>query len=241
VGRAVGDRASAMGNDVVSAARRKHSPAGGHAVRLDVRDEASVARGVAAAVEVLGGLDAVVYTAGTAHLGRIVDHDVDRWRDVLETNVVGVALVAAAVAPHLAHERGVLLVLSSTIDERERWGLETYGVSKAALNRLVVGLRGEHPDVRFVRATIGNTAGTEFGGNFTDGDLLREAMARWVVSGQHTKAQMPLDGVADVIVGLLALLHAHPDVDVPKLNLEPPGGLLTMPPDEQAFRQFFSG
>jgi NAD(P)-dependent dehydrogenase (short-subunit alcohol dehydrogenase family) len=212
---------------------------GGHAVEIDVRDAGSIEAGVAGAVEKLGGVDAVLYAAGVARLALLADESADDWRAVLETNLVGAALVARAAAPHLAPAHGVMAFCSSTTDGQPRWGLSLYGVSKAALNRLVDSLRAEHRDVRFLRATIGPTVGTEFGDAF-ERAALEEAFAQWVVTAQHTAQSMSLESVADVLLHQIELLLDHPDVDIPHVAIEPPGGPLTMPPTADSLEVFFA-
>ena len=237
IGQETGLAAARAGANVAFAARREDrlaevaAQAGGAcAVPLDVRDEASIVAGVATAVDHLGGLDAVVHSAGMARMGTLANESAARWHEVLETNVIGAALVAREVVPHLgASPGGVMLFCSSTSDDQPRWGLSAYSVSKAALNRLVEGLRHEHRDVRFIRTTIGSTIGTEFGNNF-EGDLLMEAFARWVVSAQHTAKMMTAPELGAVLAELIAMLLSHPDVDMPSISLEPPGGPLTLPP-----------
>jgi NAD(P)-dependent dehydrogenase (short-subunit alcohol dehydrogenase family) len=249
IGRAVGVTAAGEGAHVAFAARRKDrleevvaevaavSPRS-VAVELDVRDEASVVAGIASTVDQLGGLDAVVHCAGVASVAALADVDAARWREVLETNLIGSALVANAAIPHLAASGGVLFLCSSTTDERHRWGLSAYGVSKAGVNRLVESLRAEHTDVRFVRATIGSTLGTEFGDSF-DGEVLTEAMTRWVAGAQHDASYMSLASLADTIVRVLDTLLAHPDVDISRITIEPPGGPLTLPPMRDMLDTFF--
>ncbi|MEY2423161.1 MAG: hypothetical protein QOI95_3228 [Acidimicrobiaceae bacterium] len=217
IGHAVASQAVHEGHDVIVAARR--SVEAWRSITLDVRDEASVARGF----DTIAELDAVLYASGIAQLAPLSDQSADDWRATLETNVVGAALVAKHAVPLLATSNGVMLFCSSTTDDEHRWGLGSYGVSKAALNRLVDGLRAEHPEVRFVRATLGPTMSTGFAGGW-DGDLLGEAFNRWIERGQHTANTMPLDGLAHVVVSLLATLHAHPEVAMPIVHLEPPGG-----------------
>ena len=217
IGRAVATHAAKAGHDVVVAARRTVDDL--PSISLDVRDEDSVARGF----DEIGPIDAVLYAAGIAHLGALADHTAEEWRATLETNLVGAALVAKHAVPLLASNNGVMLFCSSTTDDEHRWGLGSYGVSKAALNRLVDGLRAEHPDVRFVRATLGPTIGTGFADGW-DGELLGEAFNRWIEVGQHTANTMSLDGLAGVVVSLFTTLLAHPDVAMPVIHLEPPGG-----------------
>ena len=80
-----------------------------YAVAVDICDEASVAHALAEAAEHLGGIDAVLHTAGSARLGLLTDQDADAWREVLETNVMGPALVARAAVPHLTSGAGLMV------------------------------------------------------------------------------------------------------------------------------------
>src|SRR5690606_38793090 len=57
-------------------------------VRCDVTDTASVETAVRDAVEILGGLDAVVNNAGIGAQGTVEDNDDDEWHRVLDLNVV---------------------------------------------------------------------------------------------------------------------------------------------------------
>ena len=104
-GRAVAAAAAAAGALVVAAGRRadrldrlvaeRHGDLVG--LRADVRVADDCRRIVDEAVDVLGGLDEAPRTrSGVSPLGRLVDMDVDDWQAVLETNVVGAAVGAAA-------------------------------------------------------------------------------------------------------------------------------------------------
>src|SRR2546430_195454 len=169
IGREIGLAATRAGATVAFAARRKErledavADAGsGIAVVLDVTEPSSVEQGIDIAVGELGGLDVVVYASGVASIAPLSDETEDSWRRTFATNVIGAATVAKVALPHLAPE-GVLLFTSSSNTYRRLWGLSAYGASKAALDRLIEGLRDEHPSVRIVRATLGQTVGTEFG------------------------------------------------------------------------------
>jgi NADP-dependent 3-hydroxy acid dehydrogenase YdfG len=229
IGREIGLAAARAGATVAFAARRKdrldeamQAAGSGHAVVLDVTDRESVESGVADAVTALGGLDVVVYASGVASIAPLSHETADNWRRTLETNVVGAATVASVVLPHLG-DAGIVLFTSSSNTHRRLWGLTAYGASKAALDRLVDGLRDEHPNVRIVRAVIGPTVGTEFGDEF-DMPTLNEAMSRWVTEGQHTMTMMSAEDVGEVTVSLLSTLRAFPEVDIPQVHLDPPGG-----------------
>ena len=84
IGQAVGEAAAAAGAQVVLAARRLDALeataarcARAHAVRIDVRDPDTIDAGVAEAVERLGGLDHVVYSAGMSPLAPVVRADAE--------------------------------------------------------------------------------------------------------------------------------------------------------------------
>src|SRR5690606_30425942 len=126
IGQAVAEAALASGADVVLTARRLENLQAtvdrmgrGHAVRVDVRDPATIDAGVAEAVERLGGLDHVVYSAGLSPLAPVVKADAETWREVLETNVVGAALTIRATVPHLAGH-GIAAFCSSIDVQRTR-------------------------------------------------------------------------------------------------------------------------
>jgi NAD(P)-dependent dehydrogenase (short-subunit alcohol dehydrogenase family) len=65
---------------------------GGAFVHLDITDDGSWERGVAGAIEQLGGLDIVVNNAGVEITSLIVDLDPAQVRKQLEVNVLGTAL-----------------------------------------------------------------------------------------------------------------------------------------------------
>ena len=236
IGREFGEQALRAGARVVFAARRAEvlgeitrASDDAYGVAVDICDETSVARALAETTEHLGGLDAVLHTAGSARLGLLADQGADAWREVLETNVMGPALVARAAVPYLTPGAGVMVFCSSTVEDQPRWGLSGYGVSKVALNRLVECLRLEHENLRFVRATIGSTIGTEFGEKF-EMDTLNEAFAQWIVRAQHTTEMMAVADVAAVLLDLVGTLLEKPGVHIPTVKVEPPGGPLTLRP-----------
>jgi NADP-dependent 3-hydroxy acid dehydrogenase YdfG len=246
IGRDVGVNAVRAGADVAFAARRVEAlneavicAGGGTAVALDVCDFSTVPERVEQATATLGGLDAVLYGAGIARLGQLSSQSAEDWRAVLDTNVIGAAVVAQAVIPHLEATGGPMVFLSSTTERQPRWGLSAYGVSKAALNQLIDALRAEHRAARFVRVTVGSTLGTEFGNHF-DGEVLTEAMAHWVVAAQHTAKYLTSSDLADVLVRLLDLLLENPAIDVPNLSLEPPGGPLTLPATPDVLERLYA-
>jgi NADP-dependent 3-hydroxy acid dehydrogenase YdfG len=159
IGRAVAVLAAGDGIDVVAAARRadRLDELPVQTVVCDARDAGDCETVVASAVSRLGGLDAVVYAAGVSPLVAVAEADAAVWHEVLETNVIGAALVVRAALPHLIAASGRAVFLSSDSVPRPYPGLVAYAASKAALNTLVMGWRVECPEVTFTRVAVGPT------------------------------------------------------------------------------------
>jgi NAD(P)-dependent dehydrogenase (short-subunit alcohol dehydrogenase family) len=98
----------------------------------------------------LGGIDALVDTVGVGPLAGLVDIEADSRRTTLEANGMGGALITIAALPGLSSSGGVVAYPSSvSASITAPWpGLETYIVSKAALDKSVEGWRLEHPRAR---------------------------------------------------------------------------------------------
>jgi NADP-dependent 3-hydroxy acid dehydrogenase YdfG len=245
IGQAVGEVAAAAGAEVVLAARRLDALQAtvarcgrGHAVRIDVREPATIEAGVAEAVDRLGGLDHVVYSAGMSPLAPITRADAEAWREVMETNVIGAALTIRATVPHLAGH-GIAAFCSSIDVQRTRSGLALYGASKCALNNLIDTARVEHPDIRFLTMLIGPTQPTEFGNRF-DPDLAASLFGEWIAQGFMTANLMDTTQLAHSVVALLAMLGENPTVDLRMARLDPVGGLTTLAATPEAIAAAFT-
>jgi NAD(P)-dependent dehydrogenase (short-subunit alcohol dehydrogenase family) len=210
IGRSVGLLAAAAGAHVAFAARRTGrlddavAEAGGQslAIRCDVRNDEHCAEAVAQTVDRFGGLDAVVYGAGTSPLTRSHDATGDLWREVLETNVIGAAQVARASLPHLEASGGRLMFLGSSSVGRPYPGLVPYTTTKAALHEMARGLRGEYPWLRVTTFVVGPTM-SEFADKW-DPKLTEEMFARWAVEGYPSGAAMTIEDMADQVLRVLA-------------------------------------
>jgi NAD(P)-dependent dehydrogenase (short-subunit alcohol dehydrogenase family) len=171
LGRCIGVGLARRGNDVALLARRydrlvnaaKEAGAGALAIACDVTDSSSCQAAIYEAARALEGIDALVYATGVGPLARLVDIDADAWRNTLETNVIGAALVTGAALPYLTSSGGVAAYLSSvSASVTPPWpGLGAYSVSKAALDKLVEAWRNEYPKVGFTRVVVGDCAGGE--------------------------------------------------------------------------------
>ncbi|HUG89502.1 MAG TPA: SDR family oxidoreductase [Planctomycetaceae bacterium] len=119
-GRAVAERIAARGQRALFS-------------QTDVADEDSVRRMVSRTVAAWGRIDVLVNNAAV-FVFKGVDASVDAWRQVLDVNVMGPALVAKHVVPELRKAGGGAIVnlgsISSFIAQPQ---FVTYNTSKAAI------------------------------------------------------------------------------------------------------------
>ncbi|CAM3309884.1 SDR family oxidoreductase [Mycobacterium colombiense] len=218
LGRCIGVGLAQRGDQVALLARRrerletaaKEAGSGAIAVECDICDQASCRSAIDHVADAFGGIDNIVYTPAISPLVRMVDTDADTWRRIFDTNVVGASLVTAAAMPHLTESAGKVVYLSSDAGPYgPPWpGLGAYGVSKAALERLVEAWRSEHPDVGFTNLIVGECAGGE-GESATgmnagwDMDLTMQAYPLWVSRGCMPGKLMPVEDLIDVVHTIL--------------------------------------
>ena len=133
--------------DRLEAAAKELTAAGGaepHPVKMDVRDEASVEHGVAAARERLGGLDIVISNAGYAHPGHVGELPMQAFEDMLAVNYLGMVRVTRAVLPELVRAgSGHITYVSSMLGFMGLYGYTAYAGSKHAIAGFAECLRQE--------------------------------------------------------------------------------------------------
>jgi NAD(P)-dependent dehydrogenase (short-subunit alcohol dehydrogenase family) len=194
LGRCIGVGLGQRGENVALLARRREridaaaKDAGPRAIAIecDVTDEPSCRSAIDRAADALGGIDNIVYTPAVGPLVRMVDTDATTWRRIFDTNVIGASLVTAAAIPHLTASAGKAVYLSSDAGTfGPPWpGLGAYGVSKAALERLVEAWR----------------AGMNEG---WDMDLAMKAVPLWSSRGCMPGKLMPVEDLIDVVHTIL--------------------------------------
>jgi NADP-dependent 3-hydroxy acid dehydrogenase YdfG len=133
IGRAVALRLGEAGAHVFAAGLRAQALAGtaeavakaggaATAVAADLRDPAAAQGLVDRAMADTGWLDVMVNNAGVSYGGPLADGDPEAWREMLEVNVLALALdrVAAAAGPVLARAddvaRAVLFAITQPIE-----------------------------------------------------------------------------------------------------------------------------
>jgi len=218
LGRCIGIGLAQRGDQVALLARRREridaaaqeAGPGTIAIECDVTDEASCRSAVNDAANALGGIDNLVYTPGISPLVRLENTDAETWRRVFDTNVTGAALATAAAVPHLTASAGRAVYLSSpTGTFGPPWpGLGAYGVSKAALERLVEAWQAEHPNIGFTCLIAGECAGGEgdaqTGMNAGwDRELAKLAYPLWLSRGCMSTNLMPVEDLVQVVHTIL--------------------------------------
>jgi NAD(P)-dependent dehydrogenase (short-subunit alcohol dehydrogenase family) len=109
----------------------------------DVRDREQVDATVEAAVEQLGGLDVVMANAGVGVQVPIVGGDPTMFERTIEVNLLGVYYTLRAAGPHISHERGYALAISSLAAAVHPPLLAAYSASKAGVEALTDAFRAE--------------------------------------------------------------------------------------------------
>ncbi len=205
-----------LGWDVVAFARRDDRLAdvakdtGAYPVVGDVTSEADVAR-LTAEASARGPVDAVVNIAGFAWGMDPVDTaDIDRWRAMYETNVLGTIRVTRALLPHLrAAGGGDILLLTSTAGHGTYPGGAGYVASKTAEVSVARTLRmelGGEP-IRVIEIAPGMVRTEEFSLTRFDGD---RSKADQVYAG--VEDPLTAEDVADVVEFALTR-PAHVNID----------------------------
>lgn len=227
IGAATARTLAAQGFHVVAVARRADrirdlaEEVGGTAIVADVTDDAAVD----ALASKLSRVDVLVNNAGGARgLAPVADSDLEHWRWMWETNVIGTLRVTRALLPKLIESGDGLIVTVTSVAALEVYdGGAGYTAAKHGQGALHRTLRGEllGKPVRLTEIAPGAVE-TEFSLVRFDGDQQR---ADAVYTGI---TPLVADDVADVI-GFVASRPAHVDLD-----------LIVMKPRDQASASRFN-
>ncbi len=154
--------------DLESAAREARQKGAGDALALpgDVRDPEDLRAAVGRVVDRWGSVDAAVLSAGVGRPTRFNRFDLDRIRETIEINLLGVVNGAWALLPAFRSQGGGLLVGISSVADRRGSPLNlAYCASKAGVSVFLEGLRAgcRRENIRVVTVKPGfvRTAMTE--------------------------------------------------------------------------------
>lgn len=112
---------------------------------LDVTDQASIEAFLTAATAAHGPIDVLVNNAGLARgVEKIADADGLAWREMIETNVLGLLEVTRRVLPQMvARKQGHIVVIGSVAGHKAYPGGGVYCASKRALQPICEAIRLE--------------------------------------------------------------------------------------------------
>ncbi|HTS12430.1 MAG TPA: SDR family oxidoreductase [Candidatus Limnocylindrales bacterium] len=115
-----------------------------HPLELDVTQEDSVNRAVAAAVEKAGRIDIVINNAGYGVMGVTEAVTLEQAQRIMDTNFFGVVRVNRAVLPWMRRQKsGLLMYISSGAGRLVIPGMAFYCASKFAMEALAEAYRYE--------------------------------------------------------------------------------------------------
>jgi len=217
IGGATARSLAAAGFEVVAAARRLErleplaEEIGGRALHLDVTDPDSV---TGLAREVPDAAVLINNAGGALGIGPVADADEEQWRQMYESNVLGVMRVTKALLPALERSGdGFVVIIGSVAGVEVYPGGAGYTAAKHAVNAIARTLRLEllGKPIRVSEVAPGMVE-TEFSLVRFAGD---ESRADAVYEGM-----MPLsaDDVADAIAYVVT---RPPHVDVDYVSIKP--------------------
>ncbi|MBU1360433.1 MAG: SDR family oxidoreductase [Gammaproteobacteria bacterium] len=156
LGYGIAERLLASGGQVtiwdrnLDAARKAASALGASAfaVGVDVAQEASVAKAVAATLAHHPRIDALVNSAGiTGPNAKVWDYPVDAWREVIEINLHGLFICCREIVPHMRSQGyGRIVNIASVAGKDGNPNASAYSASKAAVIALTKSLGKELAD-----------------------------------------------------------------------------------------------
>jgi NAD(P)-dependent dehydrogenase (short-subunit alcohol dehydrogenase family) len=210
IGRAAAMRFVEQGCRVFGTVRNKSASGplpGISLVEMDIRDEASIARGILRAVTEAQRIDVLVNSAGMTLMGAVEETSIDEAEALFDTNVFGVFRTVKAVLPHMREIRsGRIVNVSSVLGFLPAPYMGLYASTKHALEGLSESL--DHEVRQFgIRVTLVEPAytRTNLGGNSLQTNALiddyqreREIVVR-AIADNVNRAPDP-SGVADTIV-----------------------------------------
>jgi len=135
-------------------------------IACDVRRYADVEALMRHAAETFGGLDILVNNAGVAGRGAVADLPLEKWHEVIETNLTGVFHCCRAAIPLMRRRgRGYIINISSLAGVNPIPNLSAYNASKFGLVGFSEAFMQEirHDGIR-VSTILPGSVDTEFGG-----------------------------------------------------------------------------
>jgi 3-oxoacyl-[acyl-carrier protein] reductase len=202
LGGAVAEALTAEGARVVIAARPGEkltataARLGATAFGIDLATTEGPQKAVAAAVEALGGLDALLISMGGPPPGRFEDLDDAAWQKALDMTLWSTLHLLRAALPHLAKsEHGAICVILSSSVREPIAALTTSNLLRPGLNGLIKSLVPEIAPVRINGIAPGRVATDRIA--TLDADRAQRSGIAVEEVQQQTIARIPLGRYGD--------------------------------------------
>lgn len=213
IGEATALALAAAGAEVAISGRRRErldglvariAADGGRALALpgDVAIESDATQSVEDTVSQLGRIDIVVNAAGVNEAGGVESLSLDKWRKVIDINLMGTIYTCAAAFPHMkAQGGGDIINISSTSGRRSAGAFASYSTSKFGVTGFTESLRQECGGVGIRVAVI------EPGATETDiASSISDPVWRAAIQQHVTKeGAMKASDIADAILFIVRL------------------------------------
>lgn len=188
--------------------------------RCDVTDEAAVRENVDACVGRFGRLDSLCNIAGILLLDHFPAIAADRFRRVLEVNIVGPFMLTQAALPHLLESQGSIVNVSSTSALAGMPYGAAYGTSKGAVSAFTRTIAVEYGK-KGVRCNAVNP-GSIMTAMAGPGVIPDDADMRLVMRAQPLDEPRP----PEVVAGVIAMLASEDGAHVNGEEIRVDGGTL---------------
>ena len=117
---------------------------GGHALEMDVTDDALVQAGIERIISEQGRIDVLINNAGYGEFATIENIKIEDLKHQFDVNVFGYARLQQAVLPHMRKQRsGRIIIVSSVIGKFSLPMLGWYSSTKHAVEGMADALRQE--------------------------------------------------------------------------------------------------
>jgi NAD(P)-dependent dehydrogenase (short-subunit alcohol dehydrogenase family) len=172
-------------------------------IPLDVTDPTSVRAAIAAAETELGPIGVLVNNAGTIVVKPLLDHSVEEWDRVLDTNLKGVWLMAQEVARHMVRlgHGGSIINIASMLGHTTQAMVPSYCAAKAGVIHLSRAMAFELAAHKIRVNAIAP--------GFFDSEMTHDYLASSAGRAMAMRIPMRRTGAADELDGALLLLASN--------------------------------
>lgn len=201
----------------LAALAERIAAAGGRALALpgDVAVEAEATKSVEDTVARLGRIDILVNSAGVNEAGGVEALSLDKWRKVIDINLMGTLYTCAAAFPHMkAQGGGDIVNISSTSGRRSAAAFAAYSTSKFGVTGFTESLRqeGGGHGIRVSIVEPGATE-TEIASSISD--------PKWSAAIQQHVSKEGAMKASDIADAILFIVHLPPRANVSQILIRP--------------------